>query len=434
MRLIWIVLAIMAALGAGLAGCAAIRLPAVELDPALAPSPPPPVLGALGEDPAVTNAADWEGRRAPLLRRYFAERVYGPMPADTAPAQVVARQEIAYPPLAGIARVEQLGVEVGRADARARFNMVLVTPAQAQAPVPVIVMQNFCGNRAALPQAPAEVVGPLTAVMWVCDSDWAGPIVQIPFGRHIFAPPYESILERGYGVAMFYAGDVVADDASSAPAGLAQLYGGDADRAGAVAAWAWLYGEAYDVLAADARVDAERIAIWGHSRNGKAALYAAAMDPRIAAVIAHQSGRGGASLTRSDQGESVAQMTDEFGWWFPSAFRAPPPDPGFDQHQLIALIAPRPVLLGNAARDAWSDPRAAWAAAEAAGPAYALYGASGMAQEGMRAPNMEARIAYFTRPGLHGVTPTDWAMFLDFLDMHLRRDAPPQTAATAARP
>jgi len=241
--------------------------------------------------------------------------------------------------------------------------------------------------------------------------------VKLIFGSQINGPPFEDVLARGYGVALFYAGDVVGDEPESARAGLAQLYGADAEHAGAIAAWAWLYSQAYNVLAADARIDAERVAIWGHSRNGKAALLAAAMDPRIAAVIAHQSGRGGAALNRSESGETIGEMMENYSYWFPQDFaHAPGADAMLDQHQLIALIAPRPVLLGNAARDAWADPLGAWAAAQAASPVYDLYGVDGLSQEDVRTPDPDARIWYYTRGGLHGVTSEDWEVFLEFLD------------------
>lgn len=413
--------AVLGAVTLGLVGCAAMNLPAVALDPSLGPSEPPPLLSAWGGDAAVATVAEWEARRAPLLREAFADQVYGPYPSGAAPARVMSRGPISYAALDGLASIEQWSVAVGAEERTLRFNMVVVLPAGAREPAPLVIMQNFCGNRAAFARAPDGIAGPLTPVLWACDEGWAHPLVETVFGRHINAPPFASILQRGYGVALFYAGDVVGDDAESARAGLARLYGDEADRAGAIAAWAWLYSQAYDVLSADPRIDPARVAIWGHSRNGKAALYAAARDPRIAAVIAHQSGRGGASLSRSDEGESIAQMTRAFPWWFPPAFADAPRDAAFDQHQLLALIAPRPVLLGNGRRDAWSDPHGAWQAARAASPAYALYGVPGLEQSDMRTPNQNARLVYFTRDGLHGVTREDWRVFLDFLDTHLRQ-------------
>lgn len=419
MRWLWVLGAVVA-ICLSLGACVNSMLPVVRLDPTLGPPAPPPLLGALDEDPAVTTQLEWESRRTPILRDYFARMIYGPYPTDVAPPRVLSRDAIAYERLAGIADVEQWSVAVGNEDTPPHFNMVLVLPKNATARTPLIIMQNFCGNRAALPDAPDQIAGPLTEVLWVCDANWAHPIIEMPFGRYINAPPYQDILARGYGVAMFYAGDVVADTAADAPEHLRRLYGDQAHNTGAIAAWAWLYSQAYDVLAADARIDPARIAIWGHSRNGKAALYAGALDHRFAVIIAHQSGRGGAALSSGTEGESIAKMMEAFPHWFPPAYADAPHSPEMDQHQLLALIAPTPVLLGNGARDAWADPHAAWAAAQAASPAWSLYGREGFAQDDMRTANVNAGLAYFTRTGLHGIYREDWRVFLDFLDAHLR--------------
>ncbi|GAM99943.1 glycoprotein gp2 [alpha proteobacterium U9-1i] len=418
MRWLW-VLGAVGAVCLGLTGCVTAMLPVVKLDPAFAPAAPPALLGAFADDLAITTRAEWEARRAPLLRARFAAEVYGPYPTNVAPPRVLSRDPIAYERLADIATVEQWSVAVGNEDTPPHFNMVLVLPRGASTRTPLIIMQNFCGNRAALPDAPAEIAGPLTEVLWVCDANWAHPLIEMPFGRYINAPPYADILARGYGLAMFYAGDVVADTVSGAPDGMRKLYGADAPDAGAIAAWAWLYSQAYDVLAADPRIDAARIAIWGHSRNGKAALYAGALDHRFAAIIAHQSGRGGAALSSGTEGESIAKMIEAFPHWFAPAYANAPSSPAMDQHQLLALNAPTPVLLGNGARDAWADPHAAWAAAQAASPAYGLYDVEGFSQTEMRNANVNANLAYFMRPGLHGVYEEDWRVFLDFLDAHL---------------
>jgi hypothetical protein len=168
-------------------------------------------------------------------------------------------------------------------------------------------------------------------------------------------------------------------------------------------------------------VDPARTAVWGHSRNGKAALLAAAFDPNIDLVIAHQSGRGGAALSRSPRGESVAQVTRAFPHWFaPSYANHAGREVGMpvDQHQLIALIAPRPVLLGAARRDAWADPAGGLEALRGAQPAYVLHGSPGLRQAGLSEPNLAADLAAFMRPGRHGVHAGDWAMFLDFMDAH----------------
>ena len=160
-----------------LAGCVTTMLPRVALDPALGPAAPPPLLGALGDDPAVTTRAEWEARRAPLLRAMFGSNVYGPYPADAAPARVLTRDTIGYARLDAIATVEQWSVAVGNDDTPGHFNMVVVLPRGANARTPIIVMQNFCGNRAAFRDAPDQIAGPLTEVLLECDAQWVQPLI-----------------------------------------------------------------------------------------------------------------------------------------------------------------------------------------------------------------------------------------------------------------
>ena len=382
-----IALAVIAVLAVGVTGCVNTLLPAVDMKFA-GPPARPPVLGAFGDDPAVVTAADWTDRRAPLLRAAFQRELYGRMPPMQAPV-VEARTPVTTSAVGKNATVEQWTVRV--AD-NARFNMVLVTPKSA-GPHPVILMENFCGNRPAFADRPESVALPLTPVLPECNKAWAGPIQEAVFGRHINGPPWKDVIKRGYAVALFYAGDVVADVKTEAPGELAQFAGdaAPAERPGAVAVWASLYSRAVDVLAADPRFDGARIAAWGHSRNGKAALLAAALDPRIGVVIAHQSGKGGATLTRSYAGESVAKVTAEYPHWFDALFATwagREEEIPIDQHQLIALIAPRPVLLTGATRDRWSDPEGAYRAAEGADPVYELLGSRGFDQPGMRARNL----------------------------------------------
>lgn len=420
-RGIWARVAFAAALVlvVGAVGCVNVMLPAVDMK-FTGPAPTPPVLGPLGDDPAVTTAAEWRDRRAPLLRAAFERSVYGHMPPANR-AVVEARAPVASRVIGDNATAEQWTVRVA---GDKRFNMVLVTPKVGGAH-PVIVMQNFCGNRSAFADRPESVALPLTPVMEECHNRNAAPLMEAVFGRYINGPPFDDIVAHGYAVALFYAGDVVADVRSMAPAAL-EAYATvapEAEQPGAIAVWAWLYSRAFDVLAQDERIDASRVVIWGHSRNGKSALLAAAFDPRIAGVIAHQSGKGGATLTRSYAGESVAQITKGYPHWFAKSYAGwagKEEEIPVDQHQLLALIAPRPVFIGAARRDKWSDPEGAFRAAQGADPVYELLGARGLDQDDMRARNFSADVAYIFRGGRHGVTSADWRDFLAFMDAHFK--------------
>lgn len=347
--------------------------------------------------PTIDGLDRWLERREEILAA-FAEHVYGPPPADIAPV-VVSREAIPPERAGGVAGVEQWRIELGAAGA---FHLVLVLP-PGRGPAPIIVMQNFCGNRAAFPGRPEAIAEPLQYYPWICKEAAFDPALRFTFGEHIAIPPYDLIAARGYALALVYGGDVVPDATSHARRALATF----APDAGALSAWAWVHSRTLDVLLEDPRIDPTRTIVWGQSRQGKAALLAAARDERFAAVVALQSGRGGDALTAHRSGKSVWAVMQQFPYWFTRRFadymRADPP---VDQHELLALIAPRALLIGHARRDAWADPVGARMAVEGAKPAF----------ERLHAPAPE----FFMRRGHHGIERVDWERTLDFLDRRLR--------------
>ncbi|WP_417483554.1 hypothetical protein [Maricaulis sp.] len=387
-----------------LVGCVSMALPRV-----------PARLTAPAAAPALdgTGLASWEtGRDA--LRQRFADEIYGEAPADE-PARIVAHELIEAQAFGGLGRIEQYTLDLSGFET----HLAVILPNAATAPVPTIILQMFCGNRTALggrediaPPAPG-------AHAPECDGNVQNVPVRMIFGRYIMEPPITDILAHGYALALVYPGDIVPDEADAAAERLVELV---PDRpGGAIAAWAWVYSRVVDVLDGDDRFDDRRTAAWGHSRNGKAALLAGALDQRIDLVIAHQAGTGGTALTRTGVGESVEAITSTYPHWFAPAFAAWADNPEgipIDQHQLIALLAPRPLLIGGGWRDQWSDPQSSFRAAQGASPIYRLYGSDGLSQTGLDDFDPGADIAMAMRPGLHGVQPADWENFLAFLDAH----------------
>ncbi|PHS22685.1 MAG: alpha/beta hydrolase, partial [Robiginitomaculum sp.] len=195
----------------------------------------------------------------------------------------------------------------------------------------------------------------------------------------------------------------------------------EATRTHAIMAWAAEYSLLSYYL--KSQEGFSKTIAYGHSRFAKAALVAGAFDPTIDAVVAHQSGTGGASLSRDKTGEGLDSISENYPHWFLPKFATYAQNKAalpLDQHFLLALMAPRPMFLGNARRDVWSDPNGAFRAAEAASAAYGLYGQEGLHQKTLKDFDPTADIAFWLRPGTHGVVKEDWPAFLEFLDAHFK--------------
>lgn len=374
----------------------------------------------------VEKKSDWPARRQEILD-LFAGRMYGRTPATKVK---IALQERSREPRAfnGLATRREVTVLLtGKSDGP-RMNLLLYVPNQRSGPAPVFLGMNFQGNHAV-----SSEPGIALSESWM-RNDREGRVVdnratEKARGAEASRWPLETILRAGYGVATIYYGDLYPDH----PAGRAESIiphlgaGSDAPRGdewGALGAWAWGMSRGLDALTEQRDVDARRVILLGHSRLGKAALWAGAQDQRFAIVIANESGEGGAAIARRDFGETIERINTAFPHWFCANFREynrRPEALPFDQHMLISLIAPRPVYVASAAEDLWADPRGEFLGAKGADPVYRLLGTDGFGgseMPGVHQP-ITTTIGYHLRAGKHDVTPYDWEQYISFANRHL---------------
>ncbi len=288
---------------------------------------------------------------------------------------------------------------------------------------PVFVGLNPCGNHTLVTDTNVAL-----SSAWMskgCAGCVDNRATEASRGTQVDVWALEQSIDRGYAVATFYCGDIE-PDRTNAPDGFRAWLnrssaGNSTNDCSTIAAWAWGISRAVDYLVTDKQIDARRIAVTGHSRLGKAATVAAAFDERIAMAVPLQAGCGGTAPSRGKTGESVKAINDRFPHWFNAEFKKFNDQPDrlpFDQHCLIALIAPRPVLIGCARGDSWSNPAGQFEMLQAADPVYHLLGLTGLEAKQMPEINQLVgnRLGYFIRPGNHSMTKGDWKMFLDFAD------------------
>jgi hypothetical protein len=183
-----------------------------------------------------------------------------------------------------------------------------------------------------------------------------------------------------------------------------------------------------DYFETDKDVDAKQVILTGHSRLGKASLWAAANDTRFALVVSNNTGEGGAALARRNFGETIAIINKSFPYWFSPKFHeygGQADKLPVDQHMLLALMAPRPLYVASALDDAWADPKGEFLSAKNAEPVYALFGKKGLGVTEMPAVDQPVgnTIHYHIRTGGHGMNTYDWQQYIKFADKHLRKQA-----------
>lgn len=388
---------------------------------------PDPLVTAAGTK--VATAEQWKTRRAELLA-LFAEQMFGRTPSQTIPIRAEVLEE-SKDAMGGLAIRRQTRLHIGTDPHGPKLDLLIYLPAAAKGPVPIFLGPNFDGNQSINADPDIRL-----ADCWLANNPDKGIAKNraTEKSRGIAASRWEveRILKRGYGTATFCYCDIDPDFDDGFKNGIHPLFykpgqtKPEANEWGSIGAWAWGLSRALDYLETSPQIDAKRVILHGHSRLGKTALWAGANDERFAIVISNNSGEGGAAITRRRFGETLKRINTSFPHWFCGNYKqyndreeAVP----FDAHELIAIIAPRPVYVASAEEDRWADPRGEFLAAYHAGPVYRLLGKEPLSSDKMPAVNepVQTTVGYHIRSGKHDVTPYDWDRYLDFAEKHFKQ-------------
>lgn len=355
----------------------------------------------------VKNKKMWMQRRRPELLEMFETQMYGKAPA--APSgmrfKLLGEDKTA---LEGLATRKEVKIVF---DKKRSVTLLMYVP-NAVKKAPVFLGINFYGN---------QTIASDSAITAPDDATLKKYGIHNYFGRGEKASPWplEYLLGHGYAVATFTRDDIDPDFDDGFLNGVHPLAGGGKekfhapDQWGSIAAWAWGLSRAMDYLVTDSDIDASRVAVFGHSRLGKAALWAGASDERFALVISNCSGCAGAALSRRRVGETIEAVNRRFPHWFCGNFQkynGREDEMPFDQHELLALVAPRALYVASAEEDRWADPHGEQLAAQEASKVWKLFGSKAAGKVGCH-----------LRAGKHALTLEDWQHYVAFADKWLSR-------------
>jgi hypothetical protein len=375
------------------------RVPAYDLPPLLVSS----------EGKRITTAEEWFQIRRPQIMSLFGNLVYGTVPAPESPIKVtfdVVQTDRQF--MNGLATRKDVRIRFQNAKGKAEMLILVFVPNDASKPVPAFLMLSFDNPHGNSFNADRSRPGLLHN--------------GVPIGEFI---------KRGFGFVAVYQQDLVSHNEVEFLGSIQHLFyrqGQSFPKAyewGVISAIAWSASRALDYLETDHDIDASRVAIMGHSKCGKAALWAAAQDQRFALAISAQSGHPGAALSRRKSGETLEKMVTRFPYWLCRnawKFANNEDDLPVDQHMLLACIAPRPLYVMSGVGDRWADPRGEYLSAYHASAVYRLLGKKGLESEASPPVGdaiTKSDVGYHLRQGGHSIMMFDWLRFLEFAEYHL---------------
>lgn len=371
----------------------------------------PPLLESKGGE-TIATVEQWEEIRRPELLALFGEQMFGKTPQGDVEVSYRILDDY-HSALEGSSTRKQIEITFTKGDIRRKALLLMYLPNFVKTKVPLFFCCNFQGNQTV--SMDPDIIPTTDAERGAAQSRW----------------PLEKITSAGYGIATVCYSDFFPDNKEGYKESVLSLFGYEseeeipADGGQAISAWAWGISRVLDYLETDWQVDASKVILMGHSRLGKAALWAGAQDTRFGMVISNESGCGGAALSKRSVGETVGAINRAFPHWFCKNFRLYNNKEGelpFDQHALLALIAPRPLYVASAVEDRWADPKGEFFSASYAGEVYKLYGMQGLETETMPAVDtpLMNRVGYHIRSGVHDVTDFDWDCYILFADKWLK--------------
>ena len=380
----------------------------------------------LNNGQVVTTAQQWITQRRPEILKQFQEKMYGQSPK--APASLVfsvieSRSNLYN----GLASRKQVRVYFDGKNGAHFMDILIYYPQRIKTAVPVFLGYNFAGNEAI--NSDKDIVITKSWLPSKTNGAVNNRATDVTRGSESAEWPLEYILEHGYALATIYACDVAPDYAAGDTTGVQSLYPplqNRPDNFGTIAAWAWGLSRAMDYFQKDPLIDSKKVIVLGTSRMGKAALWAGATDKRFAITISNESGAGGAKLFHHVGGESTKNLCKRFSYWFCKNFlqyNERDTSMPFDQHMLIALIAPRPVYVASAIGSAVTDSYGEFLSAKYASPVFKLLNENGLMIN--KWPPVDepsfGTIGYHLRTGNHGINLYDWEQFIKYADLHLKK-------------